>query len=223
MKTYWDLDETERAQLTTEDVERYIDAELMLKGVLKVKPLVLEPEIVAPVPTASVFTVRIDSYNKLDVAFETVEQARAFLTLKPKHLASEYMTNGSCPYTRVLGDCEISEIRVFTEAEKDAAKAELKRAGAVKAENERRVEESSKAHKLQDEALKGLWDDYYECKARDARLRAVAETYADYQRTAGDDIVAANFLAKVYPLELICEAATRFDRPQMATNIVVAQ
>ena len=79
MTTYWDLSERERAELSREDVERYVDAELMLKGVLRVKPPVLAAEPEVPQPTKRFFSVTVrGQYNSRDhvgVVFETLEQA----------------------------------------------------------------------------------------------------------------------------------------------------
>lgn len=216
MKTYWDLSDQERAVLTSEDVQRYLDAELMLKGVLKVKPLVLDPVPSVPEPSTRAFVVRFGGrYGRQDagVAFSTLEAAKAFIELKPMSLGSDYLESTSVGYTVEVSDPEVAELPIFTEEAKNIVKAELKKAAAIKASNDRRREEHEKAVREQEKALEGLWEDWARCREEDAKLRAVADTFADYKRTAGDDGIASSFLAKVYPATLIKEAAERFGLP----------
>jgi len=219
MTTYWDLSEQERAALTADDVQRYVDAELMLKGVLKVKPLEIEPEPNMPVPVTKAFVVRFASkYGSMDsgVAFATLDAAQAFVALRPMNLASEYLESTSVPYTKPAIDSEIAEVPIFTEEAKNAVRADLKRGAAIKASNGKRREEYTKAVAAQESALSGLWEDWTTCREEEAKLRAVADTLKDYQRTAGDDGIALSFLAKVYPAALIEEAAKRFGFPVTA-------
>jgi hypothetical protein len=113
MTTYWDLSEQERAALTADDVQKYIDAELMLKGVLKVKPLALEPEPTVPVPSTKAFVVRFGGkYGRTDsgVAFDTIESAQAFIALRAVRVESEYMDSTSVPYVGRATDPEIAEV-----------------------------------------------------------------------------------------------------------------
>ncbi len=213
MKTYWDLSEQERADLAADDVQRYVDAELMLKGVLKVIPLALEPVPKVPEPTTKAFVVRFaGKYGRADsgVAFATLEAAQAFVALRPLTLGSEYLDSTSVQYTVAVGDAEIAEVPIFTEEAKNAVRNELKKAAAIAATNSKRTEEYGNAVREQEKALSGLWEDWTRCREENARLRAVADTFADYTRTAGDEATASKFLAKVYPAEIIAEAAQRF-------------
>lgn len=214
MNTYWDLSESDRAALSSDDVQRYVDAELMLKGVLKVKPVVLEDVPTVSVPTTKAFVVRFGGkYGRQDsgVAFTTLEAAQAFVALRPMTLGSEYLESTSVPYTSTVGDPEIAEVPIFTEEAKNAVRGELRKSAAIKAANEKAAEEYANAARAQESALEGLWEDWTRCRAEAAKLREVADTYEDYKRTAGGDAtVAASFLAKVYPAELIAESAKRF-------------
>jgi len=89
MKTYWDLSEPERAAMTRDDVARYIDAELMLKGVLAVAPLTLVDETPPALATEPYYRVG-DEYTTLDVAFRSEADARAFLGLGPVRVTTEW-------------------------------------------------------------------------------------------------------------------------------------
>ncbi len=219
MRTYWDLSEQERAALTEEDMQRFIDAELMTKGVLKVKPLELEPVPTMPPPDAKVFAVRVKQshgYGKdLGVAFTTLDAANKFVELRPMRIDHDWLGSGSgsIEFVAPPTDYEVAEVPIFSESMKDAMRAELKRAAVIRDANERRRTEHATAMRTQEEALRDMWSDWTACREAEAKLRAVAETFADYARTAGDEAVAARFLAKVYPQDLIHEAAERFGFP----------
>lgn len=207
MKTYWDLSETERAALSADDVQKYVDAELMIKGILKVHPLELEPEPGMPEPAGRVFVVRpaANAFAHL-AAFPTRDAAQAFVDLRPLRLESSYLSGQTVAYY-VSGPLEIVEQPMFGEDEKSACEAELRRVAAIKSSNETRRREHAEAMRKQTEALRGLWDDWAACRKHVEQLRAVATTFADYVATAeGDRAIARQFLAKVYSEELIAEA-----------------
>lgn len=211
MTTYWDLTEAERAALSQEDVQRYVDAELMLKGVLKVRPLVLEDEPAMPEPKTVLFVVQAKGrYNNFDpiAAFTTRDAAEAYVRLAPMRIAEEYVASGAdnIDVVRPVEGLQVVQKAVFSEAEKDGLNAEIKRAAAVRATNKQRADEYGRAVRAQEEALKGLWEDWATVREKFAKLREVAVTFADYERTAGDPELAAKFLAKVYDEELIAEA-----------------
>lgn len=217
MKTYWDLSESERASLSQEDVLRYVDAELMLKGVLKVKPPALEEEPAMPEEDARVYVVRTKGkYGKSEMgcAFATIEAANAFIALKPLRLESDWLGQESVSFVAPGSEFEIAEVAVYTETLKNAAHADLKRASTIRQNNEKLRQEHATALRAQEEALRGMWEDWVACREAEAKLRAVADTFEDYKRTAdGDSSVASAFLAKVYPPDLINEAAQRFGFP----------
>lgn len=208
MKTYWDLSEVERGSLLEEDVRRYVDAELMLKGVLKPPPLELEVVPSVPAPPGAFFAVRFGGgrYNQVDAVFESVADARAFLALRPVALQSEWLGSESVQFVKTIDSPEISEVRCFTEHEKNALRSDLSRAAAVKAANEKRIAAYDAAVSAQTQALKGLWDDWHECRDKRAKLQQIIATFEEYKRIAGDEDIAERFLAKVYEATEIEEA-----------------
>lgn len=219
MKTYWDLSEEERGTLTREDVERYVDAELMVKGVLKVKPLVLEPEPAVPEPTQGFFVIRlVGGYgNKAAVVFRSVEDARAFLALRPFALESEWLSSSTVEYvSEIRPEAEVVEMRLLTDAERNAARTELSKAAAIKSENAKRKDAYEKAVREQTTALKGLWEDWHACREKVAKLETIRATFTEYRLIAGDPAVAATFLRKVYSADEIAEALPRLAEPVLA-------
>lgn len=211
MKTYWDLSEKERAALTRDDLNRFIDAELMLKGVLKVGDLALEPEPEMPQPKRAYFRVVVGG-NTTDIAFETAEQAAAFRALKPLYLRTEYVGSYSNRLSVIDEDRDpsIAEILAFTVNEFAQVRATATAAATVKDANTKKKTEHEKAAKVQADALSGMTTDWYECRDKHSSLERIVATFRDYVKTAGDPTLAARFLGKVFSRDEIAEAAEWF-------------
>lgn len=227
MKTYWDLSECERAALSSEDVERFLDAELMTKGVLKAPKFEPVEEPDAPhIPERSFYLVSGFS-SRFDVAFATEADAKAFLALKPLHVETRYLSgNYSRSIQVVCAPKETAiECRDLPHAiDVETYKADFEKAAAARAENEKRREEYAQAVKVQNDVLSGLWEDWHRCRGLDARMRQTVQTFNDYTRVAlgdgavaiggaeSDDlkaarVTAARFLLKVFSREQIADAA----------------
>ena len=201
-KTYWDLEEAERSALTREEVERFLDAELMTKGVLKVAPLVLdeEPEIIEP--TAETF------YQVGPVAFASAEAAEAFARLAPVLIETKYLGGGYTDHLSVAARLErgATEKRLVPEHLFLSAKGDLDRRAAVRNSNKKKLAEHESATREQDKVLAGVWEDWYRCRNVAEAHRRVVATFRDYVNTAGDELTAARFLVKVFTFEQIDEA-----------------
>jgi len=211
MNIYWDLSEKDRANLTREDIEQYIDTELMRLGVLKVKPLVLDPVPTFPQPAQRYFRVRCGHYF-LDVAFDRQEEAQAFIALNPKRVDMSHLGHESHNFAIDMSDeeIEIVSVSMFDRETFTMARDDLRQADAVKASNNKKQHEYDEAIKKQKQVLSGLWNNWSECKSKCNRLRRVLETFADYQRIATDPVVAARFLAKAFSRGEIAETVEWF-------------
>ncbi len=205
LKTYWDLSERERAALDTSDVERFVDAELMTKGVLKVPPLVLEPEPPEPTLAKRLF------YRIGQLAFETEAQAVEFLKLSPRKVATTYLGGDyrhSLDYVEAPKDTAIELCQMAHEDDVKVARSALERLGTVRKENTARSEEHAKLSREQETTLEDMRDDWRSCRAKDRQNRKVVETFEQYRSLAdGDAKVAARFLLKPFTREQIAEAA----------------
>ncbi len=207
MQTYWDLTEKERAALEVTDVDRYIDAELMLKGVLKVPPLVLVDLPKLPPPDHVIHRVRI-AYRTEVAAFESNEKALEFIrTFSPLIVESHYVEGQSISVASKVTDHEILTERVYSAALYAEISGDLKRASAIKTTNDRKVTAYTAAMKLQEEALKGLWSDWVDCREKAQRVAKVQATAAEYRAIAGTEEVALQFLSKVFDADSLREAA----------------
>jgi hypothetical protein len=205
-KTYWDLEEEERAKLSREEVERFLDAELMTKGVLKVAPLVLdkEPEIGDLVTTPYYW---VDGFP--NVLLMTHEDAKTFAALKPHSLGSEYLCGDyrqAVKHAKPLESSDINEVRVTSHDEFVVRRAELEKRASIRAANDKRREQYDRDTKAQSKVLDGVWEDWQRCRNVDEAHRRVVTTFRDYVKTAGDELTAARFLAKVFTFEQISEA-----------------
>lgn len=208
MNTYWDLNEEDRGNLTESEVGKFVDAELMLKGVLKVTPLefVAVPDM--PAPSVHVHVVRCgkNRYEEIQVAFATDEQALAFAALRPMAIRQAYINGDYVHYVETIDAPEIIQTHHYTAAEAVALRADFERATAAKATNAKRTEAWNDATRKQSDALKGLWEDWHLCREKAAKLRQIRATFDEYKRIAGADDIAATFLAKVYSPAEIGEA-----------------
>ena len=205
LTTFWDLDDKARAALTEADVTRYLDAELMTRGVLRV--VAPEFEAVPPDPELPKRTY----YQCGGLLFDTVEQAAALANARPlkqgtRYLGGRYSYSNQVNYAEPA-DLEITAVNITTAEAVTLASSVLDRRGAVMQANEAKREAFEKASKEQDKVLAGVWDDWHRCRARAARLRQVVDTFEAYVRTAnGDRAMASAFLTKVFDDETIQDA-----------------
>lgn len=215
MQTYWDLEPKQRAALSRSDVERYLDAELMTKGVLRVMPPVLEPEPnIAPLPRATYFQPQAEGdYGRggLGIAFKSAESVAAFLSLQPVVVRRVYVGSESIESAKPLGGGSVeSEFVALQLSEFDdvqATRKDIERVASVRQSNKAKREQFEKECKEQTKALEGLWEDWEKCKALEFQMRRVVATFDDYVKTAGDEQTAARFLRKVFSDSKISEAS----------------
>lgn len=206
MKTFWDLEEKERAALTREEVERFLDAELMTKGVLKVAPLVLDEEPAVDDLTTTTY-YWADGFP--NVLFTTTEAASAFVALKPAQLGSEYLCGDyrqAVKFAKAPEENDINQVSVASQDYFTQRRSCLEKRAAIRASNRKRREQYESDSKAQSKVLEGVWEDWARCRRADEGHRRVVTTFNDYVKTAGDRQVAASFLEKVFSLAAIREA-----------------
>lgn len=210
MRTYWDLSEKERAALSSEDVQKYLDAELMTQGVLKVEAPAYEEEPAAGLPPGHrVFRVGVlDRSSRwapkqvLNVGFEEEEQLKAFLALRPLVIGTEYFEGENREFTTKLTPNEEPEIQIVevrTREELERCRGALSKLTAVREANRKKKEAFEAATKKEKEALAGLWEDWFRCCELAGRIAKVRETYDSYVGIAGgDQETAFKFLRKAF-------------------------
>lgn len=198
MACYWDMEERDRAKLTRDDVLRYVDAELMMKGVLAVPSLVLVEEPAVTLAKNTLYRVDLGAYDRFDVAFVTEEAARAFLRLQPVRVRSDWQLGSENYFTESMQETGIRTEELPTRATIQDAKGAMQEQKAAKDENDRRRKAHEEQTKKVDDALKGLWEDWHACRAKADRVARVTATFQKYVTMAGSDAVAARFLRQAF-------------------------
>jgi len=224
MKIYWNLTEKERSELTSDQVETFVRAELMTLGILKPEPCVLDPVPPVPKPTQQYFHIRCGDHP-LDVAFDRIEDAKSFLNFCQLRIDRAYVGHAVHSVAVRIEPMEIVSSPMFSQEEFASAKDILRSADAIVASNKKKQGEYQAAEQKRHEALRNLMDDWNECRSKAIRLKRVVDTFSEYKDIAGGDGgIAARFLAKVFTRSAICEAAQWFgevievpdDAPEMA-------
>lgn len=205
MRTYWDYSEKERLALSKEEVKALLDLHLMEKGVLKVKA----PELVkieeAPVLNQhKVFKVEA-GYNA--IAFECIEEAQAFIDLKPMKLDYDYSLDSK--YLRAVPlESKVEMVMVYDRTELINASSILKSIKAAKENNDKLEAEFTKANTAVESCLNEVWNDYWLCKNTGEKHEKLINTWKEYlAMTNGDEKVASGFLKKAFSVEKIREAS----------------
>ncbi len=207
MKTYWDLSDPERAKLSSEDVERFADAELMVKGVLKPRPPVLADETAPTIQKPTFYAVGFHGrYGAAtsDLAFADLSDAETAAT-RAVAIDDDYEIGLKVAKT-VLRDP--IPVQAITESQAVAHRSALLRARAAKEANQKerdRFEHESEKAKV---ALQGMWDNWHGCLEADRHMRRIVETFEAYVLTAdGSRRTAAKFLSKVFSADAIRDAS----------------
>ena len=196
MKNYWSYVEKERSEFTEEQVQALLDVELMEKGVLKVKAPELRKIDVVEIPRTRIF--RVDNINGRDVAFSTIEQARAFMLLKPMGIDYDWQVSSKVEYPVPI-EGNIKEEEIYSRQGVLDMGAQLKKKKADEEHNEKVTEEYREATKKVDRVLNDVWDDWHACRELAAQHAKVRATLEEYQMIAdGNKRTAATFLLKAY-------------------------
>lgn len=213
--SYWDLSEKERANLTREGVEKYIAFELMRAGVLQPAELVLVEEPETPEAEGEVFVAQC-GYQHSEIAFASPDDARRSINGALGQLKTEKVgdwRHGVKVSKVVPFDLEanagdlVRRVPIYSDERLAAVKEQLDKAAEAKSENGRRKEAHSKEAAKVDEALKGMWADWHECRAKAAEMKRVHETLAKYVEMAkGDEEIARGFLIKAFDADIVEEA-----------------
>jgi hypothetical protein len=199
MKSYWDLSDKAKAQLTEAEVREYLDVELMVKGVKKVIAPVLKPIQAVEVKTETWFEVDGTYFND-------AETAQKYLALNPKKSTYDYTAGYDYHYACPI-EQKIEQVQLYNQQELLNLAIILKQNKQSKEENEKATHDYDKAIKAQNIVLDDVWTDYWRCRERAEELKRIVSTKAEYLKmTGGDEVIALEFLKKVYSETDIKEA-----------------
>jgi hypothetical protein len=205
MKSYWEYTEKERSEMSEEDVTGKLDIELMQKGVVKV---------VAPT-LKEVKEIKVESKDFFEVdgiIFDSVDSAQKFLALNPSKKNYDYDGAGwDFQYAEPI-DAKIVSVRLYPKQVIISLRPELNKNAEAKKWNDNVQKQYDDACKDQSTVLKGVWDDWYECRTKAERYKKIVDTKAEYMKMCnGDERVAESFLVKTFGEESVKEAINWFN------------
>lgn len=209
MRKYWDLDQEERGALTEEQMRAFDAFALMEAGIVSPKAPTLLPEKAPNLARETKYVINfMDGYRKtLSVAFDTPEQARAFLDLKPIFVDNIWLGHGSEPCYRHLGDATYEAQALPTQDTVLAVKSQIDVYKANSDTNRKNSEAYQTAVKKATETTKGMWEDWRECQALVEQVKDVGMTYQRYLAMCDGNVEhARKFLETTYSLNLVEKA-----------------
>jgi hypothetical protein len=217
MKTYRDLSRKQRSLLTAEEVEKWLDAELMIKGVLRVKPPVLDKVEDVTIETTTYFEVGGSLYGGQGLLFSNEEDALTVTKMLGRVFVKEHeYFGGDTKYIAKSIEYGIKPIAVMSEQEAINKKAALQRSGEAKANNLKLQKEYDDATKEQNKVLNGVWEDWHECRSLGERHQRILSTREEYRQLVAKsqpeldedsrNRIAEGFLLKSFDAERVLAA-----------------
>lgn len=190
METYWDLSRPERARLTAFEVEKYLDLELMVKGVLRVPPPEIIPEEEPTVNRKTYWKVRDG------LVFETAEAAQSFFALRPLSIDHDYKVgyDTRVSFASPLEVDSATIVMLIPHDEFPQYKTALSKWQEAKNSNARARTAFDEASKAVSDCLSGLWEDWHECRKEAMESCRTFQTWRKYLDLAKDREVAFRFL-----------------------------
>jgi hypothetical protein len=211
MNRYWDANEIDRAKFTRDEVKAMLTVELMEKGVATVESPTLIDVSEIELDSETFYGVEYDgawAKTALDLVFATKEDAHAFTELAVSKSEYEYSIGEKYRFGKPLTGLAVTTVGLCRHSDVLTMTARLKQQHADKEENNKRMSNYNAAAKAVDDATSGVWDDWHNCVATDARMRKIAATFSEYTETCNGDITAATtFLFKLYDRDDVEKAA----------------
>lgn len=208
--TYWDLSDHDRAKIAPEDLTKYIDIELMEKGILRPAPLELEPEESPEVPLRFYYRIQYAGYwsdNKLELLFTNQEDARDFIDtwiVDKSILVVSY--DGRNLAGPIVGPTITSE-ELPLKDDVLKRKAEIDSYEGAKKRNDKKRTDYERDLKLVASTASIIEEDWHRCMALEDTYQKIRNTYNTYLKmTKDDEVIALRFLRKVYEDSLIAMA-----------------
>ena len=217
MKTYFEYEELERANMKEDFVRSLLDAELMVTGVLKV-----DAPVYRTVPELPV--LHKEKYFKVhNIYFKTVEQAQKFIELDPLDDAYLSSVGYDRRYAKPYGSSEYSKEALSIKQEELLIESEITQHARLLGEirgasefNNKLRQDFDKASSAMDKVLNGVWEDWGDLQSKKNELASVANTFDSYVKTAGGDIkTASQFVLKVLSPDKLKMASEWLNRPDI--------
>jgi len=194
MKTFTDLSELEKVELTAEQVKYYAKIDCANRGIIiPQKPINQLKDVVAP--TQNYFQVGYESF-----VFDTMEDAQNYIDAKSKSfkirsIGNNYDNKNQYISERTTDYKEIKTIVLYTKEES----VELKTVLEYNAEVSKELKEYSESLSKYNEIESSIWDEIQEINYYNSRKKLYDKIYSDYLELAsGNDEIAFTFFDKAY-------------------------
>lgn len=194
MKTFSDLSDLEKTELSTEQVQYYAKIDCANKGIIiPIKP-VLELKKVEE-PTQNYFQVGYESF-----VFEKIEDAQNYIDSKAKAfqiktIGNNYDSRSQYVSERASDYKEIKTIVLYAKEQSLELKDILEHNATVSKELKAYEESLVEYNKIES----AIWEEINEINYRNSRVDFYNKIYNDYLELANNDIsIAYNFFEKSY-------------------------
>lgn len=210
MKDFEDLTDREVAELTEEELQAYQKMALMEAGCV-IPPAPKAPDLVEPKAALRqkvYYQVQAGkgSYKSViaGAVFETLEQAQAFINLKPFDSDYDYRVGHQYKHAEPLKDPVIEPVTLYEKEDIDKIKPILVSNETKRKEHAEEVQERDKAVESAARITEWITNKWLECRQNQRHYTAVLATFAEYlAMTENDKSVATRFLVKAYGQETL--------------------
>lgn len=212
MNSYWNLDDEEKAELTSDQVEAFCKVECMEQGIIIPDPPELMDEEMPVVPTKEMFEIAKPSRysyrsepEKTGILFETAEKAQAFIKLRPTFKEQDY--DADVHYVKQQVELFIISSEIVEEQEVEKHRIVLSQVKGAKDKNATAKQEFAKAITDSKKATKGIWENWHLCRDEKEAKEKVRATFDKYAEMCdGDEEIARKFLVKATGIKICREA-----------------
>lgn len=201
MKKWDDLTTKEIAELSREEVQKYIEIELMVQGIENPKPPYYEDE---PDSTLE----KKDKYFQVgSLLFKTAEEANAVLNLNPYKEDYIYAVSYNHKFAVPLDNKDIQQVFFYRQEDIQSQKENIKLSEKVKSSNNQKKYAYDNALNAVAKIENPMLLSWEQAKDRKLFLSKIRDTFEDYKKLCnGDAGLALSFLHKVYSADEIQEA-----------------
>jgi hypothetical protein len=202
MKTYNELTNYERANLTDDEFERYLDIARMLSDITIDDPSPPVDEILSKLEYVTVFEVQIDNWKDV-AAFTEREDAEAMLALSVIMIGTDYQIG--TPYVdQKPKSLRIVEKRIATADSYAKHKPNLELRKKLANDCVRHEHQRKDAIEQLERELEPMREDRERCRGLSYTVECVRAKFREYLALCdGDENVARRFLEKHYSAESI--------------------
>lgn len=201
MKSYWDLSDKERANLTEEEIKNFFPYELMAAGVVPPKePILKEIKQLDIVPEKQFYKVQ---FNYRIILFDNMDDARKFAEMNSYDEDSDYKTGDKFKFATLHQNKTINVSNIYSIEQIEKYRTQLEYNKEAKESNEKALEAYKKESQAAENAVTGIWRDYFKIQNEVQRAKHILETYTSYIRIADNENVAFKFLEKAFSKEEI--------------------